>query len=192
MISWLIQIAVGCLLAPTAFGEPTPVNLLRQPGFKDCGENIYDCSFLARIFLSGIFSCPVFFCLAWNFILCLEMFYCLAFFFLSSFVCLISVRVFFSLSCVFLPWLYFFLSWNVFLPNIFFLYFLYLSGNFSQFCFVWFRYVYFFLVWCFFSLVLFFPFLACSLKLFVIPRENRRFTSKSVCLMVHGYTSVPR
>ena len=119
MISWLIQIAVGCLLAPAAYGEPTPVNLLRQPGFKDCGENIYDCSFLARIFLSGIFSCPVFFCLAWNFILCLEMFYCLAFFFLSSFVCLISVRVFFSLSCVFLPWLYFFLPWNVFLPKIF-------------------------------------------------------------------------
>ena len=80
MISWLIQIAVGCLLAPAAYGEPTPVNLLRQPGFKDCGENTYNCSFLARIFLSGIFSCPVFFCLAWNFILCLEMFYCLAFF----------------------------------------------------------------------------------------------------------------
>ena len=80
MISWLIPIAVGCLLAPAAFGEPTPVNLLRQPGFKDCGENTYNCSFLARSFLSGIFSCPVFFCLAWNFILCLEMFYCLAFF----------------------------------------------------------------------------------------------------------------
>ena len=63
MISWLIPIAVGCLLAPAAYGEPTPVNLLRQPGFKDCGENTYNCSFLARIFLSGIFSCPVFFAL---------------------------------------------------------------------------------------------------------------------------------
>ena len=80
MISLIIHIAVGCLLAPAAYGKPTPVNLLRQPGFKDCGENTYNCSFLARIFLSGIFSCPVFFCLAWNFILCLEMFYCLAFF----------------------------------------------------------------------------------------------------------------
>ena len=118
MISWLIPIAVGCLLAPAAYGEPTPVNLLRQPGFKDCGENLCDGSFLARIFLSGIFSCPVF-------LPCME-FHSLpgnvllpGIFSLSSFVCLISVRVFFSLSCVFLPWLYFFLPWNVFLPNIF-------------------------------------------------------------------------
>ena len=38
----------------------------------------------------------------------------------------------------------------------------------------------------FFSLVLFFPFLACSLKLFVIPRENRRFTSKVLwCMATH-------
>ena len=108
MISWLIQIAVGCLLAPAAFGEPTPVNLLRQPGFKDCGENIYDCSFLARIFLSGIFSCPVFFCLAWNFILCLEMFYCLAFF-----PCLV---VLFDIgTCIFFPVLCFF-SLALFFP----------------------------------------------------------------------------
>ena len=165
MISWLIPIAVGCLLAPAAFGELTPVNLLRQPGFKDCGENTYNCSFFARIFLPGIFSlssllfawyryvyffpCLVFFSLGFIFSFP-GMFSCLTFFSFIfytislSFFCLISVRVFFPCLVFFFPWFYFFL------------------------------------------------FLACSLKLFVIPRENRRFTSKVVCLMVHGYTSVPR